>query len=202
LIDLKASWQRLWFRLGATGDGTALADALLTRYAEPWRKYHTVEHLAACLQHFAAAEYLCELPVEVEAALWFHDAVYALGAHDNELQSANWAQSALLDTGVHPDSAHRIAQLVLVTQHTAVPQSVDERLLVDIDLSILGAPSDQFQNYEDNIRAEYAFVPEADFQRKRREVMGAFAARPFVYHTAHFRQLLEAQARENLARYL
>jgi predicted metal-dependent HD superfamily phosphohydrolase len=201
LIALQQSWQRLWLSLEAQGDGGVLAEALLKRYAEPWRKYHTVDHLVACIRHFSDAGHLGERPAEVEAALWFHDAVYELGAHDNEQHSANWAQTALLEHGVRPDAAHRIAQLVLMTQHTAVPKTLDERLLVDVDLSILGAPAPEFQAYEDNIRVEYAFVPEGLFQVKRREVMRSFAARPFIYQTAHFRQRLERQARENLRRY-
>lgn len=144
---------------------------------------------------------MCERPGEVEAALWFHDDVYDLGAHNNEQQSANWAQAALLEHGVHPESARRVAQLVLMTQHTAVPKTLDERLLVDVDLSVLGAPAPQFQVYEDNIRAEYGFVPEALFQAKRAQVMRSFAARPFIYQTAHFQHRLEAQAHENLRRY-
>ena len=84
--------------------------------------------------------------------------------------------------------------------HTAVPVLDDERLLVDIDLSILGAPEDRFTEYERQIRQEYAFVPKWLFRRKRREILKGFLDRPAIYSTPHFHDRLEARARDNLRR--
>ena len=41
-------------------------------------------------------------------------------------------------------------------------------MLIDIDLSILGAPPARFAEYEQQIRAEYAWVPGILFRPKRR----------------------------------
>lgn len=199
MSNFNASWQRLWEGLGAAGDGNALADALMARYSEPWRKYHTLQHLNECLAHFASATHIAKHPAEVEAALWFHDAVYELRAGDNEEQSALWARAALLEAGVLSDAAERVARLVLATRHQAVPTQPDEQLLVDIDLSILGATVRRFQEYEDQVRAEYSFVPEPTFRVKRAEILQAFLARPRIYNTDYFYAKLEASARFNLA---
>jgi predicted metal-dependent HD superfamily phosphohydrolase len=43
-----ASWSRAWSGLGASGDGIQVRDNLLARYAEPHRKYHTLQHLEEC----------------------------------------------------------------------------------------------------------------------------------------------------------
>lgn len=194
-----ASWQRVWEGLGAVGDGTALAGALVARYSEPWRKYHTLQHLNECLAQFASVAHLAKHPAEVEAALWFHDAVYELRAGDNEEQSALWAKAALLEADVLSPAAERVARLVLATKHTAVPTHPDEQLLVDIDLSILGATVRRFQEYEDQVRAEYSFVPEPTFRIKRAEILQTFLARPRIYSTDFFHAKLEASARINLA---
>ena len=193
------SWGRMWAGLGAHGDGVAARDHVLQRYAEPWRHYHALQHLGECLGAFDATLHLAARPAEVEAALWFHDAVYALQQADNEEQSAQLAQRVLGDAGVASEATSRVMDLILVTRHTAIPQAPDEQLLVDIDLSILGAPAARFAEYERQIRAEYSFVPQALFAEKRRAILQSFLARPRLYSTAHFFTALEARARANLS---
>ena len=172
----------------------------MAAYAEPQRHYHTQQHLGECLSAFDGALALAEHPAEVEIALWFHDAVYDVKGHDNEQCSADWARDALRDAGVDTGSAQRVHDLVMATRHTAVPSGQDERLLVDIDLSILGAERARFDEYEQQIRREYAYVPGFLFRRKRREILKGFLDRPAIYSTPHFHDRLEARARDNLRR--
>ena len=97
------------------------------------------------------------------------------------------------------DVAARVAELVLATKHTSLPASQDEQLLVDIDLSILGAGEHRFAEYEVQIRDEYSIVAEPIFRQKRRAILQSFLDRPFIYSTAHFRSALEARARFNIS---
>ena len=90
--------------------------------------------------------------------------------------------------------------LIMATCHAALPDSDDARLLVDIDLSILGADPERFDEYEVQVRQEYSWVPGVLFRRKRREILQGFLARPRLYETDWFEQRLEAQARSNLQR--
>lgn len=195
--DLAAPWDALWAALGLTPPDDLLA-SLLTRYAEPHRHYHATQHLAECLGHTERIQALAERPTEVLAALWFHDAIYDTQRHDNEALSADWARQALLDAGAEAALADRVHRLVMATQHRAEPVSLDEQVLVDVDLSILGATPERFAQYETQIKAEYAWVPEAIFSEKRREVLASFMGRPRLYATDTFRDLYEARARENL----
>ena len=188
------------FLVGAAGVGGALFARLMAAHAEPQRHYHTQQHLGECLSAFDGACALAEHPAEVEIALWFHDAVYDVKGHDNEQCSADWARDALRDAGVDTGSAQRVHDLVMATRHTAVPSAQDERLLVDIDLSILGAERARFDEYEQQIRREYAYVPGFLFRRKRREILKGFLDRPAIYSTPHFHDRLEARARDNLRR--
>lgn len=196
----RESWERAWKGVGARGDGAAIRAAILERYAEPQRAYHTVQHLAECLAAFETVRSLAAHPAEVEAALWFHDAIYDTQRADNEERSAAWARSALLAAGARPDSAELVGSLVLATKHTVAPQTEDEFVLIDIDLSILGADAHRFAEYETQIRVEYGFVPQEIFVEKRRAILGSFLARPHIYSTDHFRAALEQRARQNLAR--
>lgn len=196
---LSASWQRAWAGIGARGDGRAVFDAVVARYVEPHRHYHTLQHLAECLRLFDEVHPLAQRPHEVELALWFHDAIYDTRAADNELRSADWAREALHAAGVAAEAAERVHALILATRHTAVPQAGDEALLVDIDLSILGADAVRFEEYEAQIRREYAFVPGFLFRRKRRAILQGFLDRPRLYATDVLHTRLDAVARHNLA---
>ena len=88
----------------------------------------------------------------------------------------------------------------MVTRHDAVPRETDEEVLVDVDLSILGVEPKRFDEYENQIREEYAWVPSIVFRAKRREILKGFLARPSIYSTRRFLDVYEAQARTNLER--
>lgn len=199
-------WLGLWQQLGVSRSAdSALADAyaaLTARYAETHRHYHTAQHISECLAHFDTARALCEHPHEVELALWFHDAIYQPRAKDNEEQSARWALSVMREAGIGAEPCQRVRSMIMKTCHDALPQTPDEAVLVDIDLSILGADSVRFDEYEIQVRAEYGWVPLFLFNRTRREILQGFLARPALYSTAHFHSQLETTARANLARAL
>ncbi len=192
------SWARAWSGLGLQPDAD-LFEALMAAYAQPQRHYHGLQHLEECLAHFGQVRDLAEHPEEVEIALWFHDAVYDVRGASNERQSADWAVRALLCANASRSTQNRVEQLVMATRHDAAPVDGDERLLIDIDLSILGAEPERFAEYDRQIRAEYSWVPEPVYSMKRKEVLSSFLARPSIYSTPYFRERFEAQARINLS---
>jgi predicted metal-dependent HD superfamily phosphohydrolase len=194
----RASWIDAWRGLHVRTADDAVLDALLARYSEPHRAYHTLQHLDECLEALARERMHATRPAEIALALWFHDAIYDVHRHDNEEQSAEWAQDALLAAGADADAAGRVHALVMATCHHAQPEDADAQLLVDIDLSILGAPAARFAEYERQIRVEYAHVPPEVFEPRRREILGRFLARDPLYLTASVRDRLEAQAHLNL----
>jgi predicted metal-dependent HD superfamily phosphohydrolase len=193
------SWQRLWSELGATVVNGGLMNQLVAAYSERQRHYHTLQHLRECLAQFDAASMLARRPAEVELALWFHDAVYDPQRHDNEERSADWARASVLAAGCAEDVAERVAALVLATRsHSAPADDPDAALLLDVDLAILAAAPARFAEYERQIRAEYAHVPEEAFRARRAQVLQGFLERERIYVTDAFHDALEARARENL----
>jgi predicted metal-dependent HD superfamily phosphohydrolase len=115
-------------------------------------------------------------------------------------QSADWARESVRAAGLAPEIGERIHALVMATRHDAVPASPDARLLVDVDLSILGAEPLRFDEYERQVRDEYAWVPGPVFRHERRRILEAFLARPRIYQTQHFYIARESRARANLER--
>jgi len=197
---LRANWNAAWRALGVAAADDALCVELRRRYGEPQRHYHTLQHLGECLAWFEREKEAAERPGEVALALWFHDAVYDVHAHDNEARSAEWARAAILSAGAPADAAERVHALVMATRHDAEPAGRDAELLIDIDLSILGADRARFDEYERQVHAEYAFVPDEVRRPRRRAILQRFLAREAIYATPRMHALLETRARANLAR--
>lgn len=193
-------WLGLWARLGGAVPDEVLLHDLTARYSEPHRKYHTVQHLDECFERFAELKGEAVHPEEVELALWFHDAIYDTRRQDNEERSADWARSSVLAASLPASVAERVHALIMATRHNVVPSGTDERILVDVDLSILGAEPGRFDEYEDQIRQEYSWVPGIVFRPKRRGILRQFLGRPTIFSTQKFIDAYEAQARQNLER--
>jgi len=75
VTGLAGRWAAAAGRWGASPDELERTGAaLVARYAEPHRRYHTVAHLRAVLGHLFVD--LADDPVGVSLAAWYHDAVY------------------------------------------------------------------------------------------------------------------------------
>ena len=198
VLTLEA-WNRCWAELGASTTSASVHAELASRYSEPHRAYHTLQHLQECLALRAELATRCESPAEIDIALWFHDAIYEPARNDNEARSAGWLDTVAAQAGLARDVRDRLNALVMVTRHSAMPATPDEAVLVDIDLAILGAPPERFAEYEVQVRQEYRWVPEWLYRRKRREILAGFLDRETIYSTPECRQRFEDQARRNLA---
>ena len=108
------------------------------------------------------------------------------------------AEQCLTDAGAGSDLTSAVRDLVLATKTHDASNHSDASLLVDIDLSILGQPENRFWEYEEQIRQEYAWVPDPLFASRRAEILENFLARDRIYATDWFSQSCERQARSNL----
>lgn len=194
-------WAEAWQSLGGT-PREDLLETVLECYSEKHRAYHTMQHLRECFAALEPAAHLAERIAEVELALWFHDAIYKTKGSGSEEESAQWARGELLAGGAAQDVAERVAALIMDTKHDAIPKGADAQLLVDVDLSILGADQARFDEYEEQVRQEYSWVPGVLFRRNRAKLLASLLERPSLYSTTWFSERLEQQARRNLARSL
>lgn len=189
---------RMWSVLGAK-DASAF-DVLQGVYSAEGRCYHNSEHIRECLAYFERVRDRASHPERIEAAIWFHDAIYDVRSPDNEARSAELLRELAARAGIALSEVEAITALVLCTKHDAAASGLDAHLLRDVDLSILGAPPDRYARYERDIRREYAIVPEDLYKPARRRVLEKILERLAIYETPYFYERLEGQARENLAR--
>lgn len=190
-------WRHCCDLLGWSSDTSDAWHArLLSAYNEHHRMYHTLQHLDECLS--LLDRHSCERADLIEMALWFHDAVYDPQANDNEERSAELARSALSESGLASTAITEVQRLIMLTKSHQPGVGLDDPLLIDIDLAILGQSEERFAEYERQIRHEYSWVPDQIYRAKRVEVLAAFLQRQDIFLTRQFHELFEARARANL----
>ncbi|MCY7299077.1 MAG: hypothetical protein LH616_07695 [Ilumatobacteraceae bacterium] len=194
-VELRSAWRQL-----AGHAHEHLLDAVLSRHREPHRRYHTLTHEMWVLRHITALVGAGEPTTDVAAvrlaALW-HDAVYNAAANDNEARSALLAQSAAADLRWSVPRQLLVERLVLATAGHC-PSDADEAMLVDADLAILGAPSQEYVAYVAGVRSEYEHVSDDAWGAGRAAVLGGFLAQPQLFTTTTMRIQREARARANI----
>jgi predicted metal-dependent HD superfamily phosphohydrolase len=183
----------------------SLRAELVAAYTAPGRHYHDLRHIEALNSLAAAcAEDIADRDA-VEAAIWFHDAVYDTRREDNEERSAVLAVERL-SGAASAERIARIAAMIRATAGHAKPDysggaaSQDCALFLDMDLSILGSPEADFDAYEAAVRREYGWVTDAQWRQGRRAVLARFLSRPAIFATARFKASHEDAARRNLLR--
>ena len=177
----------------------ALRERLAAAYAEPARHYHGLAHIDALQRWLTRWEHLARDAHLIDAAIWFHDAIYDTQRSDNERRSAELARTELAAIGWAPASVERVAALVLATEHhVADADDTDAWLFLDLDLSVLAQSSEPYAAYRAGVRAEYAWVDDSRYRNARAAVLRSFLTRDAIYRTPELHAAWEAAARANL----
>lgn len=173
-MQLEDRWNDLWWRLGVQSpDIPATGIRLIAEYSGPDRHYHSRVHLEDVLAKLDWAKTAllktAELPLTTEAqremfdtielALWYHDVVYDAKLKNNEQLSRDLFLTHAAHFGLDETMQQNVAKLIDLTANHKNAASLMERIMTDCDLAILGAPKPEFDQYDANIRKEYAHVP-------------------------------------------
>nr|WP_225954072.1 hypothetical protein [Kibdelosporangium phytohabitans] len=172
------------------------------RYGEPHRAYHNADHVTAVLREARAiADVSAEDWAVLALAICAHDVVYDAKPGDDERASAEWARRHLTAAGVAENHIGKVEELVLATLGH---QSDDElaHILLDADLSILGADPEAYDEYAIAVREEYSAVPDDAWRHGRAAVLRNLLDRPGLFRTAAGKARWDSQARVNLRREL
>ena len=180
---------------------------LRTRHAEPQRAYHTWQHVGELVDLFAEVEDRLRSPEAVLFAVLFHDAVYDPRRSDNEERSADLlgaAAAGALDAKAMATARRLIDATKLHKLPVGLPaeEVSDARLFIDMDLSILAASPDRFDEYQRQIRVEYAHIPDDAFRTGRSMVLSRFLERRPLFLSDWGRSRFAEQAFTNLQRAL
>lgn len=194
----------LWRRScpAAPADAVTAAFAELEAlYGQPWRAYHTIGHIAACLERFDEVVEILDDADAVEMALWYHDAIYAISSPTNEADSA-----VLCEQRIGPYAAAAFAatvrDLILITDYPSDVCSADQAHMSDIDLHSFGLPWEAFAKDGRAVRAEYPARSDDDYIASQCRFMRTLMKNGHFYRSPFYKTHYEAQALANLERYL
>lgn len=157
----------------------------IAKYSEPWRRFHTMEHLAALWAAYERActeqqGYLCYREA-MEYLIPFHDWVYVPGSQTNEIESAEFAIYWLekverrdMSAPADPPTSwsamfepsrfaaqfsqqfiRQVPRIILGTQHHRDPLTDFEALFFDMDLSGLGSDPEGYKHTSKQVRDEF-----------------------------------------------
>jgi predicted metal-dependent HD superfamily phosphohydrolase len=199
IANLETEWQNLLGRYCSDQSKIdEIFQILVTKYSEKHRAYHNLSHINYLLKEAKKIEF--EDFEAVFLATWFHDAIYEPKRSDNEIESAKMAVKILSKLSLRDDKIIKIEQIILATQtHSAENLDDDGKIFLDLDLSILGANREIYQNYSRAIRREYAHVPNFLFRRGRKQILENFLKRETIYFTENLRERFDKPARLNLS---
>lgn len=201
-VELRAVWHRV------AGPHHDLAmHRLLGRLREPHRRYHNATHVMWVLRHLTDAIDAVEAlgadalaTLDVPALQWaalFHDAVYDPTVSGNEAASADLAVAEAVELGWPPDRCDTVHRLIMATAHHR-PAVLDEQVLTDADLAILGADPTDYAAYVQGVRAEYAHLTPDEWHRGRSAVLRTLLDADPLFHTPAMRAAHQARARANM----
>lgn len=183
---------------------TQLYECVVPFYKEPHRVFHNVNHLNIgfyLLQRLQRDGYDIN---EVHFAAWcFHDSVYVIGANDNELRSADLFErfNKEHDFGFS-DSEVQTVRTIIIDTIKHFPTIEESKIVLDIDMLILGSNYNSFVKYREDIANEYAskFTKEEIKQGTIQFLNNLLKQQEPIFKTEVFSKY-EGQVKENINLY-
>lgn len=183
-------------------------EALVRLWRQPWRRYHGAGHAGLLwLRHLAFGGDSAD--AVTAHAIAYHDAIYDVGAADNETRSAAlWREhAAALPDGLR-DAVERA--IMATADHAARHTDPDAQWLVDLDLTPLGEDWPLFVANSMALRAETGWTEASTSPSSIPPAQQVFLSRllalPVLYRSPRAALALapahEAAARRNLSRWL
>ncbi|GMO49052.1 MAG: hypothetical protein Ta2G_05610 [Termitinemataceae bacterium] len=185
------------------------------------RAYHNFNHIAYCVQlldDFTKNKISKTVNTKtmlsdrakqnITLALFYHDVVLGEGGVE---ASAEEAKKFL--SGAKAERVTEIIPLILATKHfensgdsdsknsdsqNEVKLTQVQKVMKDLDLSILGSDVSTYKNYTANVRKEYSAFSDAEFSEKRAALIAKFL-HGTIYTTAVFSEAFEKNAKQNLS---
>lgn len=167
-------------------------------YSEPHRHFHDWNHISYGLDLFKKMN---KGSLEQKIAWLFHDIIYNPSSQDNELYSSFIAiETIKKEKDEHLISLNKISTIILDTK-AHVPTIDDSKLVLDIDMSVLGLNKyDDFLHYRILAAKEYAHFGKDAVVLGTKNFIEETLKKDKIYFTPEFSDF-ETNARKNLEKF-
>ena len=194
---------------------TGAWEALDAGYTESHRAYHTWDHVAGLLEKLSEFSDLSTRSDIIAVSVFWHDVVYTTQNQDGGLRPdyENVRDSCELFrqyTLLNKSDADAVYDLIMATanhlqaraeQQYYVGFTGDLDLFLDLDLSSLASPWQEFVENFARIRAEFSWAPEVVFCSSQIQILENFAEEDVrLYRRAETSEKWHDAARANLKR--
>lgn len=174
-------------------------EQIIEKYSEKQRFYHNLSHIQALLKSGGKLKNYFQDYNSARLAIWFHDLIYNTKKSNNEEKSAELAVKVLTELNIPIATINLVEKMIIATKtHSINGLTEDGKIFLDLDLSILGASPEIYQQYHQAIRKEYSWVPWFLYRRSRKSILSGFLAREHIFFTNELAKL-EQIARQNIS---
>jgi predicted metal-dependent HD superfamily phosphohydrolase len=171
-------------------------DSVAVLYSDSSRHYHTLQHLANFYNELLRCKSDLNNWDAVFLSMVYHDVIYVSTAGDNEEKSADMASNHFKQFGFSQLFIDTCRQLIMATKTHKATHDLTTDLFIDADMSILGVPLERYKVYVQQVRKEYAAVP--NFTERRKGFLKGLLGPDHLFITPHFYKLYEQSARYNI----
>lgn len=172
---------------------------IFTKYSEPKRQYHTIDHLEAIITDLTEVKSRISDWDTMLFTVFYHDVIYKASSNTNEGDSAKLAMQRLSEIGYPAEKVAKCANMILSTKKHEQSEDNDTNYLIDTDLAIFGKSSYDYQKYTEQIREEYSIYPDFMYNNGRKKALQHFLQMETIYKTEYFLKKYEKQARINIS---
>lgn len=175
---------------------------IIDAYDNPVRGYHDDKHIFSMLKNLD--EFILnnpdsiQNPNEFKFAILMHD--YVNGT-PNEINESIAAAEEFIKQITPNYNSNYIKKVILATDysHNISNSSMDEMLIQDLDLAILGSNPVDYKRYAKLIRQQYSNIPDDIFNNARKRILQSFLNKENIYNIDYFKTKYEVQARMNIS---
>ncbi len=190
-------------------------EALDAGYRESHRSYHTWPHVVSLLEKLDEFQALCTRPHIVATCVFWHDAVNRTQNLDGSgrADDENVSESGELFrkyTLLSMPNADAVYDMIMATANHLHAKPVkqhysgfgrDVDLFLDLDLSSLASPWQEFVKDLSRIRSEFSWLPELEFCLSQISILENFAREDVpLYRCSQTSKKWRAAAKANLRR--
>lgn len=198
----KQRFIHLWNRVASAVDeaqAEAVFDRLQRLYRDDFRVYHNEEHIEFCLKWLDQYRAETESADAIELAIWFHDACYSQESSGHEQRSADLFRSLAAEV-MDDDLIEKVVRFILATTHQGEPESLDAKLLVDIDMASFSEEWSDYLRDTSRCRAEKPHRSNDEFYKDQLIFLRHLLSRPTLYYSQTFLENHERRAQSNITR--
>lgn len=169
-------------------------------YSTNNRFYHNLTHIRNIISELSLVKEKINDWNTILFSAFYHDIVYDVKSPSNEEDSAEFAQTRLLQISYPSDKINLCISQILATKGHSLSDNTDTNYFVDADLSILGKEWKFYSVYCQQVRQEYSIYSDSLYKQGRTKVLESFLSKDRLYMTDYFFQAYEEKARYNIAK--